>query len=272
MLEKLMASPIAWTILAFFTILSVAFSVYTWVVGKKRKRISYCFETSMLIKNGSSQIKNLSIQFNNQVIEDLSVSHFYIWNSGNDVINEADVVEMKPLSIINTGTANILEATVLFTNETSNNIRIDKFANNSVCFAFDYLGAGDGAHVQVLHSGTANDLKVDGKLKGGESICNANENDKNNRMKTRLQQLFSNGIMFVLAYAICFGIAAIVANAVKGSVSDEVKLLIHFGVILIAGFVGVIIGALLSKGIKKYYGLLVPKTLKSQKNIIKNHK
>lgn len=261
MLEKLMGNPIAWAILAAFTILSVAFSVYTWLAGKKRKKISYFIKSSTLIKNGSSQIKNLTILYNNREIDDLSVSQFYIWNSGNDVIRSADIDGLKQLCISNTDSATILEASILFSNDDSNKIKISNEDNGNIHICFDFLEAGDGTHIQVIHSGNANNLKVDCKIIGGEKICNASDNEKYNQTKSKWKIYFSKVIQIVLSYLICIGAAFAVTFALKHRLSSTTLMIIETAVVIIAGFVGVIIGTRISRSVKKHYGLLIPSTL-----------
>ena len=92
MMNELMSNPYAWLILSFCTIFSVVCAIYTWIVGKRTKEISIDYYSNDIIQPGKQPIPKLSIEFDGQKIEDLTATTFYIWNSGNDVINNTDIV------------------------------------------------------------------------------------------------------------------------------------------------------------------------------------
>ena len=92
MLKNMMGSPIAWGILSLIAVFSLLFAIYTWIVGKKKKQVSIVCETNEVIASGKSKIEKLYIQYDGEEIDNLSVTKFYIWNSGNEVINNTDIL------------------------------------------------------------------------------------------------------------------------------------------------------------------------------------
>lgn len=120
MLENLMKSPVAWGILALITISSFTFGIYAFISGKKRKQLSFAYITNEVITSGKSAVSNkLSIQYDGEAINNLSVSKIYIWNSGNEVINKSDIVSGHPLSI-NALDSSFLDVQIIRTSEETN--------------------------------------------------------------------------------------------------------------------------------------------------------
>ena len=181
MLKNMMGSPIAWGILSLIAIFSALFAIYTWIAGKKKKQFSLVCKTNEVIASGKSKIDKLFIQYDGETIENLSITKFYIWNSGNEVINKSDIVNSRPLSIIGSEPASILDAQIIKANEETNAFSIVDIKKQRVAFDFDYVDQGDGFVVQILHTGQAIDLDLDCKIKGG----------KETNQKEKAQSLFS---------------------------------------------------------------------------------
>lgn len=105
-----MQNPYAWLFLSILTVVSFVFAIYTWFAGKKRKELSVSCKSDIIVKSGKCPIHKLKLSFDGRAIHDLTSSKFYIWNSGNDIINAADIVESRPISIINMDSTLILDA------------------------------------------------------------------------------------------------------------------------------------------------------------------
>lgn len=176
-MEKLMDNPYAWLILSLCTIISFVFAIYTWIVGRKIKEISMDYFSNDIIKQGKNLIPKLDINFDGKTIEDLTATTFYIWNSGNDVINCEDVVE-KNLKIKCKSEA-VLDVQIIKQSDDSNNFSVDSFTATDINLVFDYMDGGEGVRLQVLHTGSSNDLSVACKIKGGRPIRNYTELKKN---------------------------------------------------------------------------------------------
>ena len=172
-MEELMNNPYAWLVLSLCTIISFMFAIYTWIAGRKIKEISVDYFSNDIIKQGKNPIPKLDVKFDGKSIRDLTSTTFYIWNSGNDVINCEDVVE-KNLKIRCKSEA-ILDVQIIKQSDDSNNFSVDSFTATDIDLNFDYMDGGEGVRIQVLHAGSSNDLSVGCKIKGGRSIRNYSE-------------------------------------------------------------------------------------------------
>ena len=167
MLEYLMGNPIAWAILSLLSVFSTVFAIYTWIAGKKRKQFSVSCRSNEIIIAGKSNIDRLQIRYDDQDISDLSCTKFYVWNSGNTVLNASDIVSSRPICIKNTGSAIILNAEIVRVSDETNNFVIKSSTEQAVEVSFDYVDHGEGFVMQILHSGDSKDLEMDCKIKGG---------------------------------------------------------------------------------------------------------
>ena len=172
-LAELMQNPHAWAILSVCTIGAFIFAIYTWFVGKKKKEISYVYSTYEIIKMGNSVIPGVQLLYHGKDIADLTITRYAIWNSGNEVLNSTDIVATKQLSIICTKNTNrILDAKIVKQSDETNLFTVNQKNDTCIEVTFDYVAKYDGIILQVLHTGTAIDLKVDCKIKGGNDLKN----------------------------------------------------------------------------------------------------
>ena len=206
MLKTLMGSPVAWIILAVCTVFSTFYAIYTKMSGKKRKQFSYYIKTNELVLKGSSQIKNLTVSYAGKEIPDLSISHFYIWNSGNLVVNNDDIVSAKPLCIKNTAESTILEAVIIRENEETNAFSISSHEEKAI-IDFDYVEPGQGILVQVLHTGPIKDIEIDCKIKGGEQLRDASFSENKAKVSNtdRIINAVSGWLPMIMLILVVFG-------------------------------------------------------------------
>jgi hypothetical protein len=176
-MKELMDNPYAWLLLSLCTIISFVFAIYTWIVGRKIKEISMDYISNDIITQGKNPIPKLDINFDGKTIEDLTATTFYIWNSGNDVINCEDVVGKKMK--IKCKSEAVLDAQIIKQSDDSNNFSVDGFTATDINLIFDYIDGGEGVRIQVLHTGSSNDLSVSCKIKGGKPVRNYTELKKN---------------------------------------------------------------------------------------------
>ncbi len=166
-LTDLMANPYCWLLLAFCTIFGVSFTIYQVFINKQNKEISFVKHKFYAIEQGRKAIDGLDILYKGQKTESLIVSRYAIWNSGNILIRNEDVVESRKLCLKCSEDAKILDAKIIAVNEDTNLCNIDSIDDNQVNLTFDYLDKNDGLVIQVLHTGKQNNLIFDCKLKGG---------------------------------------------------------------------------------------------------------
>lgn len=172
-LEQLMGNPYAWLFLSFCTIFSVIYAVYMGIKSKEKKQISYSMTTNEIVRSGKDIIPGFQISYCNQTISNLTITRFAIWNSGNRLLNLTDIVETMPLSITSKENgAEILDASIIKYSEKSNKFSVNKKNSHCVEISFDYMDTQEGIILQILHTGSANDIYFTGKIKGGKKLKN----------------------------------------------------------------------------------------------------
>ena len=87
-IEKLMSNPYAWLFLAFCTVAAFIFGIYSWFAGKRRREISYVSSSYRIVQKGKEKIPDLTLLYEKKEIEELPISNYAIWYSGNEVIEE----------------------------------------------------------------------------------------------------------------------------------------------------------------------------------------
>lgn len=170
MLEKLMTNPVAWAVLAASTIISVVLAIVFYLKAKERKVLTYCLRSSSLIRGKKRKLEKLSITYAGNQIDNLSVSRFTIWNSGNKTLNKDDIVATKEVTITALEENKILDAELIACSEGTNNFSVKIIDEHTVKVLFDYVDKKEGAVVQILHTGTNDTLRIDYKIKGGMPI------------------------------------------------------------------------------------------------------
>lgn len=176
-LEELMNNPYTLLILSVCTVFSVIYAIYAGIKSKEKKEISYISNTYKIVRAGKNIIPEIQISYRGQAIEDLTVTRFAIWNSGNRLLNSNDTVDIKPLSIIsNDDGPDILDASIIKQSEVSNKFTVNKKNSHFVELKFDYMDRKDGIILQILHTGDIHDISFTGLIKGGKKLKNAENN------------------------------------------------------------------------------------------------
>lgn len=208
-LEELMDNPYAWLILSVCTVFSVIYAIYAGIKGKEKKEISYIVDTYEIVRAGKNMIPEFQISYRGQTIDDLTVTRFAIWNSGNRLLNSNDIVDTKPLSITsNDDGPDILDASIIKRSEESNKFSIDKKSAHCAELQFDYIDKQDGIIVQILHTGSAKDISLSGLIKGGQKLKNAEKQipDIKNKKAFKVISIVLTGIEMLLLLTITLGI------------------------------------------------------------------
>lgn len=219
-LENLMQNPYAWAILSLCTIVAFIFGIYTWIAGKKKKEISCFNNTFEVVKAGKSLVPKLELSYEGKEINDLTITKYAIWNSGNEVLNIADIV-VESLQITCNNDTQILDARILVQSDETNMFKIIDKKNNCVKISFDYMDINDGIILQILHTGEAVELKVECKIKGGKKLKNLNHNTRKNDkyiMRTKKLSIILLGIDVFLLYML----STLIILCEAGIISKEI--------------------------------------------------
>lgn len=169
MLENLMNNVIVQSILAICTIIGVPSFLYA-IATHKRIQISYADSSLPVIEKGTSVFEKLSVHYDNEQIERLTVTRVAIWNSGNEEIEESRFVNGKSISLHCDENAKILDAKIIQETDSDNQFRIADCLDHEIKLSMDYMNPKDGVVVQVIHTGSYKSISVDCKLKGGNKI------------------------------------------------------------------------------------------------------
>lgn len=260
-MEKLMYNPYAWIVLSLCTIFSVIFAIYTWVAGRKIKEISVDKYSNEIVKQGKSHIDKLELKYAGKEIEDLSSIIFYIWNSGNDVINANDMVGENAISILSKN-KQFLEAQILKQSDPSNLFQVTKFDPTNVSLKFDYLDSGEGVKIQILYTGSSDDFKVECKIKGGKAIRDCLKLRKDKGLKGLVKNVMDELVPMVL-FTIGIEISYILSK-VLGKASEYQEAIVLLGgivitILLIPSYICV------KSNIQKKFHRTIPIELKGKK-------
>ena len=168
--EQAKGSTIVWIILSLATLLSLGWGIYSHLSANKKKQFSVASSTFEIIKHGKNKIQNLQLMFNGDSIDNLTISKFAIWNSGNKVINSDDMVTGREIEICSDKNANILDVQIVAEVEPANSFKIVKSTAHNISIGFDYVDRHEGVVVQIFHTGDKNSLYPRYKIKGGSEM------------------------------------------------------------------------------------------------------
>ena len=189
---------------------------------KKTKEISIDYSSNDIIKQGKQPIPNLKIEFDCKRIEDLTSTTYYIWNSGNEVLNNADIVE-ETLKIECKLDA-ILDARVIKQSDNSNKFAVLNVTPTNIEILFEYMDSGEGVRLQVLHTGSGENLSFRGKIKGGKAIRNCPRLKKSKGIRAFLKSCISEVFPLFIVFFSLYG-AAIVAQLMDLSYKENTAIM-----------------------------------------------
>ena len=166
-LEYLDQNPWMNLIFLFLALISIIISVVLYIKSKKSRLPFYSIRSINLIKEKISKIKSVEILYEGNKVDNLTISKLAFWNSGKETIDANDVAKLNPVRIIPKHDKIILDSEILFTKNTSNNISIDlDKQQNRIDINFDYIDCGEGAVIQIYHTGIdSDDLTIQGDIK-----------------------------------------------------------------------------------------------------------
>lgn len=216
-----MNSPIAWTILAILAIVSFIYAIVCQHKNKEKKELSFARKSHVLIQNSKEKFDKLSILYDGETIDNLCVSKYSIWNSGNKTLDCSDIVTTKELTISVKEESKILEASILSVTEETNNFTYEKVDEHTIKVTFDYIDKKDGVVIQVIHTGKTEDLEISCKIKGGKELkTHSLESNKKHATSRKLVSIVSLIGSFFITVVSSIGIFVDVLIK-NGFISDE---------------------------------------------------
>lgn len=260
MIERLMDNPYAWLLLSLCTVISLIFAVYTWIAGRKTKEISIDSYTNEIVKKGKSPISKLDLKFDGKAIQDLSSTIFFLWNSGNDVINHSDMVGEKSVRIACEG-EQFLDVQIIKQSDENNAFKISDVNSNNIGMKFDYIDIGEGVKIQVLHTGSREGIHIEYKIKGGKAIRDCATLRGNHGFKGFVKGIIDELIPMVLLI-VGMSMSVLLCNAMGAS--SQFYEIVIFILTLLFSIILVVVYVKIKKKVRKMFHRTIPDSLKEE--------
>ena len=158
---------LAWNIVFLvLAILGLASGYYFYVRGKKERKPTYCIKNNWLVTNHKEAVPHLKIRYEGygEDIPDLSIAQLLFWNAGTLAFRKSDLAKEQQFAVAALNGAKILAATIVCTNNEASRFEIAcNRDRDSISIGFDFMGAGDTLHLQIIHTGKSEaDLSLNG--------------------------------------------------------------------------------------------------------------
>lgn len=154
---------------SLFGIIGIVIALLLYRASRIGPRPAYQLRALRLIgKEKQALPEEVEIIFRGRSVPRLTMTHLILWNSGKATLDGKNIVVDDPLRLEFSERAEVLRVRVLRVTRESNKFtaNINSGSPNEVTCSFDYLDAGDGAVIELLH--TAEELypKVEGTIRG----------------------------------------------------------------------------------------------------------
>lgn len=278
-LQELLDNTLFQAFLAIIAIVGFAYGFIFQRINKEKKEFSFCLKSNHLIRGKRSKFEKLSITYDGQQIDDLCVSKFTVWNSGNRTLNRTDMVDSKELTISVADECKILDVELIACSEETNNFFVKFEDEQTVKVLFEYADKKEGVVIQIIHTGNDEDIRIDCKIKGGNPIKNiVNETAPRLIIKLVKKDVFEKismiaiGIMIVLLFGMSILLALSIFNpqlqvflmSPAMSPIESVAEAQNATIVMSVTFFicSVVMGAMYIPLVKKYFSMGIPKELR----------
>lgn len=176
--------------------------IYLHLRDRKYARLSYATVNFNLVQDYVERIPNLQVAYAGKRVLSITVSRIAFWNSGTDILNGSNIAPGDPLRF-EIPEGKILEWQLVEATNPANQISLSLRSNGALHISFDFLNKGDGAIVQILHTGQRVNLL--GQVKGvGNPVLQ--------RGATSMERRYREEITTALFFLGCFMLASWVAQ------------------------------------------------------------
>lgn len=203
----------------FFTIFGIIIAFCFQYIRKGPKPVYQISSRRLIGREEHDLPDDVTVIFKNNKVKDLlTKSHIIFWNAGRRTLRGEDIVTSDPLRIsIENG--EILRAHVIHQPRIINKIEVHKKNTTSVIWNFDYLDSKDGAVIEIIHTASERNPKIEGNIKGiPQGIKNWGSLPRRGRIisSKRMEQLKRPMWAVMIFLGICFiCIACLAPNKYK---------------------------------------------------------
>lgn len=141
----------------------------TYVLTRQRTRLAYRYVGERLLGLSTDGLPaDITVQYRGQEIQRLTRTLVVFWNAGEKTILAADIVEADPLRLKLRDDGSVLAATVLKVGRTVCQVeaKLIPSSSNEVSLGFAFLDSGDGAVIEILHTGEKRHPEFLGTIRG----------------------------------------------------------------------------------------------------------
>lgn len=162
------AGEIAATILSVLSVLVAVVSLVLYLRGRRRKEPCWATRTNNLVRDYTAKLSALDVKYSGRSVQNLSITRVVFWNKGGETIHAADIATADPLRITPTAAVTILDVIIVQVDNEASQFRLSSHEEGTtVALRFAYLDRGNGAVIDVVHTGTSSDdISVEGSVMG----------------------------------------------------------------------------------------------------------
>ena len=162
-----------WNIISIgIAIIGIVLAYVFYRKGHRSKEPCWSVRNNVLVEGYSSKIGKLDIRFQDEQVENLSIARIAFWNQGAETLDRHDIETINPLRIEADEEIEILDVSVSLTNSSSSQFETELVNDRkSAKLDFAYLDKGQGAIVQIIHTGIKeSDIQIVGDIKSVKEI------------------------------------------------------------------------------------------------------
>lgn len=154
-------------------------SILMYFRAKRVKKPSFYIRTTKIVEDRVSKLGKAEVSFNGAKVDTLSVSRIAFWNWGAETINGSDIASQERVRICLGNDAKLLDSEIISTNNSANDFRLITTKDGTGLLTseltFDFIDKNNGAVIQVFHTGTSDDITLEGVIKGAGKIKFVND-------------------------------------------------------------------------------------------------
>ena len=187
------------------TVIAFILGIIFFLLQRKHKSISFTYRTIELVSKPpiAPKTEGLSITYNGEKVDNLSVTSCRIFNSGNVLIEEEDLYTNHKLKISpdNPCSKKVLFANIRESSSDTIGSNVDLNHNGEVIVLFQSLEKNECIELDIYHTLDADvKFKLEGKIKNGGKILNRREYNIKPMSSEELQfrSLIDNAVNIIL--------------------------------------------------------------------------